>query len=87
MLAARICKNFEQKNRFGSGAQGKSSRYQALKSIKRFEFKCYFEFYIQHKNIIFQYYYQSYCDYLLKMGRIDKIQAVFEQSTLSDFEK
>ena len=40
-----------------------------------------------HKNIIFQQYYQSYCDYLLKMGRMDEEQAVFEQLTLSDFKK
>ena len=35
------------------------------------------------QNIIFQHYYQSYCDYLLKMGCIDKEQAVFEQITLT----
>ena len=29
--------------------------------------------------IVFQRYYQSYCDYLLKMGRMDEEQAVFEQ--------
>ena len=39
------------------------------------------------QNIIFQHYYQSHCDYLLKIGRIDKEQAVFEQLTLSDFKK
>ena len=39
------------------------------------------------QNIIFQHYYQSHCDYLLKMGRIDKEQAIFEQLTLSDFKK
>ena len=37
------------------------------------------------QNIIFQHYYQSYCDYLLKVGRMDKEQTVFEQLTLSDF--
>ena len=35
------------------------------------------------QNIIFQHHYQSYCDYLLKMGRMDKEQAVFEQITLT----
>ena len=40
-----------------------------------------------HKNIIFQQYYQSYCDYLFKTGRMDEEQAVFEQLTLSDFKK
>ena len=39
------------------------------------------------QNIIFQHYYQSYCDYLSKMGRMDEEQAVFEQLTLSDFKK
>ena len=39
------------------------------------------------QNIIFQHYYQPYCDYLLGMSRIDKEQAVFEQLTLSDFRK
>ena len=40
------------------------------------------------QNIIFQqHYYQLYCDNLLKMGRMDKEQAVFEQLTLSDFKK
>ena len=39
------------------------------------------------QNIIFQHYYQRYCDYLLKMGRMDKEQAVFEQFILSDFKK
>ena len=34
-----------------------------------------------HKSIIFQQYYQSYCDYLLKTGRMDEEQAV------SDFKK
>ena len=52
-----------------------------LKSIKRFELHS------TKQNIIFQQYYQSYCDYLLKMGRMDEEQAVFEQLTLSDFKK
>ena len=39
------------------------------------------------QNIIFQHYYQSYSDYLLKMGRTDKEQAVFEQLTLTAFKK
>ena len=39
------------------------------------------------QNIIFQHCYQSYCNYLLKMGCTDKEQAVFEQLTLSDFKK
>ena len=39
------------------------------------------------QNIIFQQYCQSYCDYLLKMGRMNQEQALFEQSTLSDFYK
>ena len=33
---------------------------------------------------IFQLYYQSYSDYLLKMLCIDAEQALFEQLTLSD---
>ena len=36
------------------------------------------------QNIFSQHYYQSYCDYLLKM---DKEQAVFEQLILSDYQK
>ena len=37
--------------------------------------------------MIFQQYYQAYCNYLLKMGRMDEEQTVFEQLTLSDFKK
>ena len=29
------------------------------------------------QNFIIQHYYQSYCNYLLKMGRMDKEHAVF----------
>ena len=52
-----------------------------MKSIKRFESHS------TQQNIIFQHYDQTYCDYLLKMGRMDEEQAVFEQLTLSDFKK
>ena len=45
-----------------------------------------FESHSTQQNI-FQQYYQSYCNYLLKMGRMDEEQAVFEQLTLSDFKK
>ena len=34
-----------------------------------------------------KHYYQPYRNYLLKMGRIDKVQAVFEQLTLRDIKK
>ena len=44
-------------------------------------------FTLTQQNIIFQHYYQSYCDYLLKMGRMDKERAVFEQLVLSEFKK
>ena len=37
--------------------------------------------------MIFQQYYQAYCNYLLKMGRMDEEQTVFEQLILSDFKK
>ena len=37
--------------------------------------------------MLFQQYYQSFCYYLLKMGLMDEEQAVFEQLTLSNFEK
>ena len=33
------------------------------------------------QNIIFQKNYPSYCDYLLKMGRMHEEEAVFEQIT------
>ena len=33
--------------------------------------------------MIFQHYYQSYCDYLFKMGRTGEKQAVFEQAVTS----
>ena len=55
-----------------SDVQGKSSIYLALKSIKRFESHS------TQQNTIFQHHYQKYCDYLLKMGRMDEKQAVFE---------
>ena len=32
-----------------------------------------------HQNSVFQHYYQSYCNYLLKMGCMNEEQAVFEQ--------
>ena len=35
----------------------------------------------------FQQYYQSYCNYLSKIGHMDKERAVFEQITLRDFKK
>ena len=37
------------------------------------------------RNSNFQHYYQSYCNCLLKMGRVDEQQAEFEQLTVSDF--
>ena len=37
--------------------------------------------------MIFQQYYLAYCNYLLKMGRMDEEQTVFEQLILSDFKK
>ena len=40
-----------------------------------------FESHSTQENIIFQQYYQWHCDYLLKMGRMDEEQAVFEQLT------
>ena len=46
-----------------------------------------FESYSTQQNVIFQHYYKSYCDYLLKMGRMDEEQAVAEPLTLSDFKK
>ena len=36
------------------------------------------------KHYFFQYFYQSHCNYLSKMGYMGKEQAVFEQLTLSD---
>ena len=39
------------------------------------------------QNSKFQQCYQSFCDYLLKIGRMDEKQAVFEQLTLNDFKK
>ena len=39
------------------------------------------------QNIIFQHYYHSQCNYLLKIGGIDKEQAVFEQLILNNFKK
>ena len=50
-------------------------------SVKRFESHS-----IQ-QNIILQHCYRSYCDYLLKIGRMDEEQAAFEQLNLSDFKK
>ena len=37
--------------------------------------------------MIFQHYYQSYCEFLFKMDRIDEEQAVFEKLTVSGFKK
>ena len=65
----------------GSRVQSKSSIYYVLKSIKRFKSQS------TQQNIIFQHYYQSYCDYLLKMGRMDEQLVIFEQLTVSDFKK
>ena len=42
---------------------------------------------MNHSKTFFQHYYQSYCDYLLKMGRMDEEQATFEHLTLRDFKK
>ena len=50
-------------------------------SVKRFESHS------TQQNIILQHCYRSYCDYLLKIGRMDEEQAVFEQLNLSDFQK
>ena len=68
-------------SRVGSGVQGESIIYQVLKLIKRFESHS------TQENIIFQHYYQPYCDYLLKMGPMDEEKAVFQQLTLGDFKK
>ena len=65
-LLLEYAKISSKTSRVGSGVQSKSSIYEVLKSIKRF---------VSHatqQNIIFQHYYQSYCDYLLKMGRMMK---------------
>ena len=43
--------------------------------------------YSTRQNIVFQHYYQSYCNCLLKMGHVDKEQAVFEQLILSQLKK
>ena len=69
-----------KQNRASSGVQGKSSTYKILKLIKRLESHS-----IQQN--IFQHYYQSYCDALLKMSRMDEEQVVFEQLTLNNFKK
>ena len=46
------------------------------------------QFYIQyHKILFFQHYYQLYCDYLSRMGRMGEKQAVIEQWTRGDFKK
>ena len=66
---------------FGSGVQRNSSIYQVLKSAKRFES------HFTDQNFIFQHYCQSYCNYLLKMSRMDEEQAAFEKLTLSEFKK
>ena len=50
-------------------------------SVKRFESHS------TQQNIILQHCYRSYCDYLLKISRMDEEQAVFEQSKSSDFKK
>ena len=55
--------NWDAKKSFGIGI---------FNPIKRFEL------HTTQQNIVFQYYYQSYCDYLLKMGCIDEEQAVLE---------
>ena len=39
------------------------------------------------QNNNFQLYYQSFCDHLLKISRMDKEQAVFEQLALNDLTK
>ena len=41
----------------------------------------------KQQNIIFQQYYQPYCDYLLKMGCMDEEQVLFEQSTWSNLKE
>ena len=64
-LVARICK---------INANNKSSIHWVLKSIKRFESHS------TQQNIIFQQYYRSYCDYLLKMSPMDEEQAVYLNS-------
>ena len=50
-------------------------------SIKRFESHS------TQQSIIFLDYYQSYCDYLLKLSHLDEEKAVFERLTLSNFKK
>ena len=47
-------------------------------------FTCNFTFIT---TIFFQHCYQTYYDYLLKMGQMDKEKAVFEQLTLSNFKQ
>ena len=62
----RYAKIFSKISRVGSGDQDESSIQQVLKPIKRSESHS------TQQNIIFQHDYQSYCNYLLKMGRMDK---------------
>ena len=70
-LVAKRCKNKAKD-------KAKAVYIRFLKSIQRFESTS------TQENFVFLHYYQSYCDYLLKMGRMDGEQAVFEQLTLSD---
>ena len=70
MLVARICKKFKQNNAVLVVVFKAKSVY-----IK------HFESHSTQQIFNFQHYYLSYCDYLLKMGRMDEKQAVFEQLT------
>ena len=45
--------------------------YYVLKLLKRFESN------FTQQNTIFQQYYQSYCNYLLRIDTIDEEQAIF----------
>ena len=65
-LVTRICKNFNQSKAVLAVVFKAKAVYIVLKSMKRFESHS------TQQHIIFQHYYQSYCDYLLKMGRMDE---------------
>ena len=42
---------------------------------------------LTQQNVIFQQYYHSHCNYLLKMGCMNNEQAIFEWLTLSSLKK
>ena len=85
-LVARICKKFENMSRVGSGVQEESMFITGFKVNKLFWIWVLFVIlHLKQQNIIFKHYYQSYSNYLLKLGYMDGKQAVFEELTLSDF--